>query len=199
METFTVNSAQDNATGEYRQVGFINGDEIGSRIMQIWYLVVITAVAALVFFFLARSLGKLPAAFRIGSRELGIGGIVLVITVLIHEGMHILILRGYGVKPKITLFQNKVLATITVPGYGFRRNTVILEEITPLLVLTCLALLGIWLGRGTPWAALFALVGMVNAVASIGDLWLTAALLRYPPHAWTVNDAGGIRILMPVE
>ena len=84
-------------------------------------------------------------------------------------------------------------------GYGLRRNTVILVALTPLVVLTCLALLGIWLVQGTNWVVLFALIAVVNAGAAISDLWVIAILLRYPSSAWTVDDKDGMRILMPMD
>lgn len=199
METYHLTSAQDNVTGEYRQVGYMRFEDEASRIMQFWLWVFITAAAAFVFFSLARNFGKLPESFRIGAPEIGIGIIIFVATPVIHESMHVLVMRRYGARPKFGLSRNKVIATITVPGYGFRRNTVILVALTPLAVLTCLALLGIWLVQGTNWVALFALIAVVNVGTAVTDLWMIAILLRYPSGAWTVDDKDGTRILMPME
>jgi membrane protein YdbS with pleckstrin-like domain len=186
-------------TGEYRQVGYMKMEDEVSKMMQFWLWVFITAVAAFVFSFLARNFGKLPESFQIGTSETAIGVVVFVATLVIHEWMHGLILRRYGARPEFRLFQNKAIATITIQGYGLRRNTLILVALTPLVVLTCLALLGIWLAQGTHWVALFALIAIVNAGATITDLWVIAILLRYPSSAWTVDDKDGMRILMPME
>ena len=199
METYHLASAQDNVTGEYQQVGYMRMEDEVSRIMQFWLWVVITAAAGFAFSFLARNFGKLPESFQIGRLEIVIGVVVFVVTLVIHEWMHGLILRRYGARPEFGLFRNKAIATITILRYGLRRNTVILVALTPLVVLTCLALLGIWLVQGTNWVALFALIAVVNAGAAISDLWVIAILLRYSSSAWTVDDKDGMRILMPME
>ena len=199
MEPYHLTSAQDNVTGEYQQVGYMRMEDEVSRMMQFWLWVFITAAAGFGFSSLARSFGKLPESFRIGTSEIVIGVIVFVVTLVIHEWMHGLILRRYGARPEFGLFRNRAIATITILGYGLRRNTVILVALTPLVVLTCLALLGIWLLQGTNWAALFALIAIVNAGAAMTDLWVIAILLRYPSNAWTVDDKDGMRILMPME
>jgi membrane protein YdbS with pleckstrin-like domain len=173
-------------------------DEV-SRIMQFWLWVFVTAVAGFGFSFLARNFGNLPKSFQIGMSEIVIGVIVFVVTLVIHEWMHGLILRRYGARPEFGLFRNRAIATISILGYGLRRNTVILAALAPLIVLTCLALLGIWLVQGTNWVALFALIAVVNAGAAMTDLWVIAILLRYPSSAWTVDDKDGMRILMPME
>jgi hypothetical protein len=199
METYHLTSAQDNAIGDYRQVGYMKFENEASRLMQFWLWVFITIVAAFAFFFLARDLGKLPGSFQLGAAEILIGIVVFVATLAIHEGIHVLVMRRYGVRPKFGLTRNKVIATITVPGYGFHRNTVIWMALAPLIVLTALALLGIWLFQGTTWVALFALIGVVNTGAAIADLWMIAILLRYPSNAWTVDDEHGMRILLQLE
>lgn len=199
METYHLTSAQDNVTGEYRQVGYMRFEDEASRIMQFWLWALITAVAAFVFYFLARNLGKLPEGFQIGTLEIVIGIVVFVATLATHEWMHSLIMRWYGGQPKFGVTRNKVIATITAPGYGFRRNTVIWVALAPLIMLTCLALLGIWLVQGTYWVAVFSLIAITNAGSAVNDLWLIAILLRYPSSAWTVDDKDGMRILMPIE
>jgi hypothetical protein len=199
METYHLTSAQDNATGEYRQVGYMKMDDVASRVMQFWLLAFIVAAAAFAFSYLARNFGKLPASFRVGTLEVVIGVIVFLATLILHEWIHGLMLRRYGATPEFGLFRNQAIATITVLGYGLRRNTLILVALTPLIGLTILALLGIWLVQGTPWVALFALIAVVNGGAATSDLWVIAILLRYPSRAWTVDDKDGMRILMPIE
>ncbi len=91
------------------------------------------------------------------------------------------------------------LPYLSVKGYGLRRNSLIVAALTPLVVLTALALLGIWLLQGTGWVALFALVAVVNAAASASDLWVVALLLRYPSRALTLDDGRGMRVLVRME
>lgn len=174
LETYHLTSAQDNLTGEFRQVGYMKFENEASRIMQFWFWAFIAIMATFVFYFLARVFGKLPEGFRIGTSEIVIGIIVIAATLVIHEWIHALTMRRYGARPEFGMSRNKVVATITAPGYGFRRNTVIL-------------------------VALFALIAVVNAASAVNDFWIIGFLLRYPNNAWAVDDKDGMRILMPKE
>ena len=198
METYHLTSAQDNVTGEYQQVDYIKVQDEASRMMQFWFLAFITCAAAFAFFLLAWNFGRFPASFQFGIQEIVIGTIVFVATFVTQLGMHVLILRFYGAKPQFGVFRNGI-AYISIPGYGLRRNSVIAAALIPFVVLIGLSLIGIWLVQGTPWVALFALIGVVVAAASTSHLWMIATLLRYPNSAWTVDDGQGMRILLPIE
>jgi hypothetical protein len=198
METYNLTSAQDNVTGEYREVRYVRMGDIASRLTQIWLLGAIVFGMAYAFSIIARDFGKLPASFRVGLPEIAAGFVVFLGTIALQEWMHVLVLRRYGVRPEFGLFRNNAIAYISVDGYGLRRNTVIVAALTPLVLLTSLSLLAIWLFQGTSWVALFALIAVVNAGAATSDLWVVAILLRYPSSAWTVDDKDGMRILMPM-
>lgn len=199
METYSLTSAQDNVTGEYRQVDYMRIEDEAARMNQIWLLGFIVVVVAVAFIFLARNLGNLPASFKIGLWEIVLGTFVIVATLVTQTWMYGLLLRSYGAKPKIGVFRNNVIVYISAEGYGLRRNSVIMTALTPLILLIGLALLGIWLFQGTAWVALFALIAVTSAGASTSHLWAIAHLLRYPSSAWTVDDEHGMRILMPME
>jgi hypothetical protein len=199
MDTYYLTSAQDNLTGEYRQVDYMRVEEEASRMNQIWLLGFVVTMVAIAFVFLARNFGKLPESFAIGSREILIGILVIVATLVTQAWMYGMMLRHYGAKPRFGIFHNNVIAYVSVVGYGLRRNSIIMTALLPLLLLVGLALLGIWLLRGTAWVAPFALIAVVSAGASTSHLWMIAHLLRYPSSAWTVDDEHGMRILMPME
>jgi len=114
METYRLTSAQDNVTGEYRQVGYMRMENEVSRMMQFWLWVFITAAAGFGFSFLARNFGNLPESFQIGTSEIVLGVIMFVVTLVIHEGMHGLVLRRYGARPEFGLFRNRAIATISI-------------------------------------------------------------------------------------
>ena len=198
MQTYRLTSAQDNITGNYRQVGYISVEDVASRITQLGLLALITVGMGFAFLSLARNFGQLPANFKIGPVEIVVGLIVFVTTSVGQEWMHVLILRHYGAKAKFEIGNNGIIY-ISVPEFGLRRNSLIVTGLTPLIALTALSLLGIWLFQGTPWVALFALMAVVNAGVSTADLWVVALLLRYPSRAWTVDDGHGMRVLMPME
>ncbi len=200
MKTYRLTSAQDHVVGNFRQVGYISVEGIASRIAHISMLAAITGGMAYLFIYLARNFGRLPADFKIGPLEIVVGIVAFALTAIAQEWMHVLILRAYGAKPKFGIFRNNGLVYISVPDYGFRRNSLIVTALIPLVVLTALSLVGIWLFQGTPWVALFALIAVVNAAASSADLWVVAMLLRYPSRAWAVDDErGGMCILLPME
>ena len=198
MESYRLTSAQDNVTGEFRQVGYISVEGVAAWIWMFWLLAVITAAVAFGFIWLARNLGLLPADFRVGPVQALIGVVAFVATAITQEWMHVLVLRRYGARPKFGLFRNGI-AYISVRDYGLRRNSLIVSALTPLVLVTGLALLGVWLLRGTAWVALFALIAVVNAAASSADLWVVMLLLRYPSRAWMVDDGHGMRVLLPME
>lgn len=199
METYSLTSAQDNVTGEYRQVEYMKVEDEAARMNQIWLLVFIASVVGIAFIQLARNFGKLPTSFRIGTLEIIIGIFVVLATLVTQTWMYGLVLRHYGAKPRFGLFRNNVIAYISAPGYGLRRNSIIVTAMAPLIALIGLALLGIWLLQGTAWVALFALIAVTSAGASTSHLWMIAILLRYPSSAWTVDDEHGMRILLPIE
>jgi hypothetical protein len=198
MQTYRLNAAQDNATGDYRQVGYVNVGDVASRITQIWLLAAIVFVTAFAFYRLARDFGRLPADFRIGWPEAVLGFVVFLATIALQEWMHVVVLRRHGARPEFGLFRHNAIAYISMHGYGVRRNTLILAALTPLVLITVISLLGIWLFQGTAWVALFALIAVVNLAASTSDVWVMALLLRYPSGAWAVDDEDGMRILMPM-
>lgn len=199
MKTYQLTSAQDNVTGEYRQVDYLKMEVEAVRMYQIWLLIFIVSVVTIAFVFLARNFGKLPASFKIGIWEIAIGIIVIVATFVIQAWMYSLVLRHYGATPKFGVFRNNVIAYISAPDYGLRRNSIIVTALLPPTVLIGLALVGIWLTQGTSWVALFALIAVVSAGASTSHLWGIAYLLRYPSNAWAVVGEHGIRILLPME
>jgi hypothetical protein len=198
MDTYRLTAAQDNLTGDYRQVGYISVEGLATNITQIGVLAIITTAAAFAFVALARNLGRLPASFQIGPLEIGIGLVIFVATLVTQEWMHVLVLRHYGARPKLGFFRNNGIFYISIPEYGLRRNSLIVAALAPLVLLTGLPLLAIWLFQGTAWVALFALIAAVNAAASSSDLLMVALLLRYPSTAWIVDDEHGMRVLLPL-
>lgn len=198
METYRLTAAQDNRTGNYSQVGYIRVQDVATWIMQLPFLALITGVMGYGFMALARGFGRLPASFHVGPGEAAIGVVVFVVTIVAQESMHLLILRSYGARPRLGILGGNGAIFITIPEYGLRRNSLILTALAPLVLITCLALVGIWLLQGTAWVALLALMAVVNAGASTSDLWVVALLLRYPSSAWAVDAGFGMRVLMPM-
>lgn len=63
--------------------------------------------------------------------------------------------------------------------------------------LSVVAFLGILLQTGTANTWLWAVWATINGGAAIGDLWITAIVLRYPAHAYIVDERDGMRVFLP--
>ncbi len=154
-------------------------------------------VMAALFFGLALTIGRMPDRL-----DLAPGGLVLVlgalaITIVLHEWVHGLTMRMLGARPEYGVMWDKLLFYATSPGYAYRRAGYIAVALAPLGVLSVLAVLGMRLLAGSPWVAILALCAVVNASGAIGDLWFSTVVLRYPPHAFVVDEKDGVRIFLP--
>lgn len=155
-------------------------------------------ISGAIFAWLAFSLGKLPVEGEI-SLSLSTIGLVLVgaiLTLVLHELTHGLAMQMFGAKPKYgMLWQGMLYATS--PGYAFHRNSYIVITLVPLVFLSILAVLGMWLLQGTLWVALLGICGVVNATGAVGDMWITSIVLRYAPTALVMDERDGIRVFLP--
>lgn len=155
-------------------------------------------ISGLIFSGLAFSLGKLPSDGEI-NLDLSTIGLALVgalLTLVFHELTHGLAMQMFGAKPKYgMLWQGMLYATS--PGYAYHRNSYIVITLAPLVFLSILAVLGMWLWQGTLWVALLGICGIVNATGSSGDMWITMIVLRYATTAFVMDERDGIRVFLP--
>jgi hypothetical protein len=154
-------------------------------------------LSALVFSRLAVNLGQLPSSIRFGLAEIGIAILAVVLTIVLHELAHGITMIRFGAQPRYGVLWQQGMFYATAPGYAFRRNDYILIALAPFLALSALAVVGMWLLSGTFWVAVLAIGGVVNAGGAIGDLWITAMVLRYPATAYIVDEIDGIRVFLP--
>ncbi len=197
MESYTLMRAQDGATGEYQQVLYWRLTEKLAR--SIWLQVLsipLFVVAGAAFSALAVYVGRAPEGIKIGLPELGVALAALIGTFGLHELVHGLSMRWYGARPQYGILWKQLVLYATSPGYGFRRNSYLMVALAPLLGLSCLAILGMLLLRGTPWVALISLCAAINGAGAVGDVWIVFIALRYPKSAYIVDERDGIRVLM---
>jgi hypothetical protein len=152
--------------------------------------------SGLVFFGLAFRLGELPPSLTFGLGEIGITIVTIVITIVLHELAHGLAMQRFGAHPRYGVLWKQGMFYATAPGYAFRRNDYIQIALAPFVLLSVLAMLGIWLLSGTFWVALLAIGGIMNATGAVGDLWITAIVLRYPVTAYVIDEKDGIRVFL---
>lgn len=154
-------------------------------------------VFAVIFFGLAVRLGKLPATFSLGPGELALVITALCLTLLLHELTHGLAMRMFGARPRYGILWKQLMFYATSPGYAFPRHRFIIIALAPFIFISLGFILAIWLLKGTGWVALPALCGAINAGGAVGDLWITAITLRYPAHAYIVDEQDGVRVFLP--
>jgi hypothetical protein len=146
---------------------------------------------------LAVRVGRLPASFDFGLVELIliIAGILLALVV--HELTHGMAMQMYGAKPQYGALWKQMMFYATAPGFAFARNHYIVIALAPLIFISILVVLGMWLLQGTLWVALLGICGIMNASGAVGDMWITALVLRYPATAYVMDERDGVRIFLP--
>ncbi|NWG16708.1 MAG: DUF3267 domain-containing protein [Chloroflexi bacterium] len=119
--------------------------------------------------------------------------LILVVILPLHEWIHGLAIRWAGHKPRYGVMLSKGALYATADGALFPRDVFIVIALAPLVGITLLAMLLIWiLPDGT--AYYIALAAALNAGSAIGDVWMAAAVRRCPPDALVRDEADSIRI-----
>ena len=153
-------------------------------------------VSVLVYFGLAVRLGKLPSLLTFGLGEIALVIVAVVLAIILHELIHGIAMKLFGAQPRYGVLWKQGMFYATAPGYAFRRNDYIQIALAPLVVLSVLTILGMWLLSGTSWVAVFAISGAINASGAIGDLWITSLVLRYPISGYIIDEKDGIRVFL---
>ena len=121
------------------------------------------------------------------------------VTVVLHELIHGITMRRYGAKPKYGVLWSGLMFYATAAGFAFRRNDYLKVALAPLLVLSLIVLVVLAMPISANLATLLIICGSFNAAGAIGDLWITRVVLRYPAHAYVIDERDGVRIFMPEE
>jgi hypothetical protein len=153
-------------------------------------------LAVIVFFGLAFRLGGFPSSLTSGLGEISIVIAAIVLSIVLHELVHGIAMQVFGAEPRYGVLWKQGMFYATAPGYAFRRNEYIQIALAPLLILSVLFTLGIWLLSGTFWVMAFVVAGVINASGAIGDLWITMIVLRYPATAYVIDEKDGIRVFL---
>jgi len=108
---------------DYRQTLYWRMPEKLIRVILLQILALpLAGFSGLIFFGLAINLGKLPARYEFGLREVSMvfGGILL--TLLLHELTHGMVMRMFGATPQVGILWKKLRVYATSPGYAYHRN-----------------------------------------------------------------------------
>lgn len=155
-------------------------------------------IFGMIFSSLAYSLGKLPeGSFRLGLGEISLAIAGILLTFVLHEVTHGLVMQIFGAKPRYGIIWKGLMLYATSPGYAYRRNNYVVIALAPFVFISALVVLGIWLLQGTAWVALLGICGIVNASGAVGDMGITMIVLRYAATAYIMDECDGIRVFLP--
>jgi sterol desaturase/sphingolipid hydroxylase (fatty acid hydroxylase superfamily) len=159
--------------------------------------VLLFVIFGLIFSSLAVSLGKLPSQGEYGLSEIGLAFVGILLTFVLHELTHGLVMRIFGARPKYGILWKGMMFYATSPGYAYHRNNYVVIALAPFVFISILVVLGMWLLQGTLWVALLGICGIINASGAIGDMGITRIVLRYATTAFIMDERDGIRVFLP--
>ena len=144
-------------------------------------------LSASAFIALALTIGKfdpsiMQGGFRVGIWEAAAGLAAFPATIVLHELLHGLAMRIGGTRPQYGVLPAHLMFYATAPGYAFRRNACLMVELAPLVVLSFLAILGMFILQGTIWVPLLTVCAAMNVGGAAADLWMISKILRYSTH-----------------
>jgi hypothetical protein len=154
-------------------------------------------IFGLIFSFLAFRIGKMPVTGEITLSNIGIVVIAILLTFIVHELTHGIVMQLFGAKPKYGVLWNKLVFFATSPGYAYTRNNYVLIALAPFVLFSIAAVMGMWILNGTLWVALLGICGTINASGAIGDLWITVIVLHHNKESFIIDEKDGIRIYLP--
>lgn len=118
--------------------------------------------------------------------------VLLVGLIVIHEAMHGLAAALLGAKPSFGVGPGFAYTTFLepMPKYHY-----LFVGLAPFIIMSIASIAAavIWPGIAG-WAILF---GVINAGGAIGDLWMSAIIVRYPREAMFYDLADGFAIYTP--
>ena len=160
---------------------------------------ILFVVFGMIFFNLAIRLGKMPSEgnFRLGLVEMGLSIVGIVLTLILHELTHGLVMQMFGAKPKFGIIWKGLMLYATSPGYAYHRNNYVVIALAPFVFISVLVVLGMLVLQGTAWVVLLAICGVVNASGAVGDMSITMIVLRYAATVYVMDERDGIRVFLP--
>jgi hypothetical protein len=122
----------------------------------------------------------------------------LVLTLSAHELAHGLAMQAFGARPRYGIKWEAGALYATAPGYAFTRAQYLVVVFAPLISLSALAVAGI-LTLPERAAAVIALCAILNTIGACGDAYMGWLVSRYPPEAYIIDEADGLRVFLPMN
>jgi hypothetical protein len=147
--------------------------------------------------FVVRTRGSWPTSLS-GDTPPWLVLLILVIAIIpLHEGVHGLAIMWVGHKPRFGAKLSKMVVYATTDAGLFRRGEFLLVALAPLVVLTVVGMILIFIVPDR--IGYYLSLGIIlNAGSAIGDLWMALVVLRYPPSSIIRDEEDGIRIYQQV-
>ncbi len=202
-ERSTPLAFQRRGPGSFQQVASFKLSGSAARGISI-LAITLFLISASAFIALALATGKfdpviMQGSFRVGIWEAVAGLAAFPATIVLHELLHGLAMRLGGARPQYGVLPAHLMFYATAPGYAFRRNTCLMVEMAPLVVLSFLAILGMFILQGTIWVPLLIVCAAMNFGGAAADLWMISKTLRYSTTSYIVNERDGFRVLIREE
>ena len=197
-ETQTMVPHPGSLPSEYEEILNWKLSDKRIRLIGVQLLVVpLFVIFGVVFSAVAVSIGRLPSRLDFGLAEVSVALASVVATLVVHELTHGVAMRLSGARPRYGVLWKQLMFYATSPGYAYRRNTYVQVALAPMLVLSLVAVAGMWLLAGTFWVAVVGLCAAINASGAIGDIWITMVVLRYSATAYVMDERDGVRVFQP--
>jgi len=121
--------------------------------------------------------------------------LLLIGTLILHEGLHGLAMLACGARPIFGARLTRLVLYTTSQAF-FSRRAYLFVTLAPLLGITLLGIPAMLLLPGglAIWAAI--MVAM-NAASALGDLWMAAVIASFPPVALFRDEADGMSVFLP--
>jgi hypothetical protein len=197
MIMVSPNSHLGRPTSNYNEVLYWKITEEPNRVVIMNLLPILLAIVFGIGFFIFIYLFGGPPHLALSNQEIVIFFIGIPIVLALHEFLHGIVMQSFGARPRYGFWKQGLMFYAKAPGYAFKRNQYVFLVVAPLLGLSVLLCLGIFLLASSSIVWVLALWAIVNASAANVDVWITALVLRYPKSAYIVDEPDGIRILLP--
>ena len=133
-----------------------------------------------------------PEALSAGAYFLMVVG-----TLLLHEGLHGAVIRAQGFQPRFGMKLSK-LVLYTTSDAIFTRNQYLSVTLAPLLGISLLGLAGMLImPRGV--ALWIGIMVAFNAASSIGDMWMAAVITSFAGVARFRDEEDGMSVFLPAS
>lgn len=122
----------------------------------------------------------------------GLIGVVLTV-IVVHELLHGLVIGRLGHRVRYGFKPARLVFYATTDHGLFRRNEFVAVALAPLVGITLAGMALMFVVPNTV-GYYVSLAVILNAGGALGDLWMLAVVLRYPPSALVRDEEDGIRI-----